>query len=738
MIACNQLILVPPGIANFKPGVHRVVVAARREKCVALFWMGEITSEHTIKPGTHCNRPAFFQWETVAREIEKGLLRSIPEDTVDAPPNRYRAKAVQSPRFERNRQILTNLVNPDQLFSMVCCNQWHARISEAAVKHRVNAITIKRLLNRFFLLRMDLDWACEDRYWVKGSQRNITTKLGRPAKRHQTGHNTSSEGRNASEEDKRAIEIFYNSLESQSVSMASMYRGFEENFAPKKAIVREDGSLDLVADATQACISQRQFRYWLSMVKGELTLLKDAAGQRRLNLLHRVAVGSARDRVPYPGHTFIIDATVGDVYLVSAFDRRRLIGRPVIYLVVDAFSSLIVSLHVALEGPNFQQARIAMCRAISPKNLWLKWLGLEDLIHLFPQGCVPAFWLADRGEVHSVDSRAMQTALRTNLSIAAAYRAEWKALVERAFGILNTMLIHWMPGAVVRRQRERGEPDTRLDATLTLKEFTRVLARKVAILNLTRNMSKHLSASLVRADVRPNPLGFYTHGIDYMHGSAVFLDNQNAMRKTLESLDAKLDRRGIFAGSTQYTAPWMLDHPAVQLAGFSGARPVKLIESPDDPMSAWCLLPEENTMREVQLARRIQRTSSFSREDFLEMDALSTFRGQDMKDETTPERLALQRANKEDINEAKITTRSVNREAPLSKSSKLKGIRINRQQEVAGTAPQAPPASAWKPSMPETQACTPALELTDTCTGEDLRQNYFERMSAQMSGWQKP
>ncbi|WP_164907503.1 hypothetical protein [Clostridium septicum] len=43
-----------------------------------------------------------------------------------------------------------------------------------------------------------------------------------------------------------------------------------------------------------------------------------------------------------PGSLYQIDATVADVYLVSEFNRNWIIGRPVLYMVLDSFSRMIV------------------------------------------------------------------------------------------------------------------------------------------------------------------------------------------------------------------------------------------------------------------------------------------------------------------------------------------------------------------------------------------------------------
>lgn len=731
MIAANNLVLVPPGIANFQPGLHRIVFASPREKAVALFWIGKSEDDGSIKPFSHCRKPRVHAWDTVSHYIEKGLFLPAPEVLVEEPTYGNREAAVARKRYKINREILQSLVDPDMLATMLCHGQWSKHVKAASTKHQIDITTVLRLIARFFILRMNLDWASEDRYWVKGKKRTITRKLGRPVDRVKSGHRPSAIGRNMTEGDKEAIKVFYDSLENQAQSKSSMFGKYEEYFRPKKAEAAADGSVKLINDEAIAFISERQFRYALDQTIGQLKLLIKAAGERRIQLSHRPAIGSARDRIPYPGHTFIVDATVGDIYLVSAFDRRRLIGRPVIYLVVDAFSSLIVGVHVALEGPNLDQARIALYRAISDKTPWLAWLGLSDLKHLLPQGCVPTFWLADRGELHSKESYVVQTKLRTNLSIAAAYRAEWKALVERVFGILNCT-IHWMPGAVAERVRERGTRDYRLDAVMTLKEFTRWLVRRVALLNLTRNMSNHLSAAFITQDVIPNPIGFWNYGIINKHGSAVFLEHQAATYKTLRHKEALLTRHGVALGQAQYAAPWMLEHPAVQLAGFGHQLPVTLIESPDDPAAAWCLLPNETSMREVRLQRQAPNAKLFSSEDFSEMSVLKQFLGQDLADDTTTERLAIQRAATQELNQASAETAAANRELPISNRRKTKDIRSNRTAEVANRGQDEAPVSSVAPASSSTASAPTSLSTLETASD---KQAYFDRMSEQLNSW---
>ena len=50
-----------------------------------------------------------------------------------------------------------------------------------------------------------------------------------------------------------------------------------------------------------------------------------------------------------PGSRFEIDATIADLYLVSTSSRRNIVGRPIIYLVIDVFSRMIVGFYIGFE-----------------------------------------------------------------------------------------------------------------------------------------------------------------------------------------------------------------------------------------------------------------------------------------------------------------------------------------------------------------------------------------------------
>lgn len=61
-----------------------------------------------------------------------------------------------------------------------------------------------------------------------------------------------------------------------------------------------------------------------------------------------------------PGHTWAIDSTIADVYLRSSVNRAWIIGRPIVYVIVDVWSTAVVGFYVCLDGPSWPMAKVAL------------------------------------------------------------------------------------------------------------------------------------------------------------------------------------------------------------------------------------------------------------------------------------------------------------------------------------------------------------------------------------------
>ena len=79
--------------------------------------------------------------------------------------------------------------------------------------------------------------------------------------------------------------------------------------------------------------------------------------------VERAVLGDSTHMAFGPGSVYQIDATIGDLYLVSKLDRSRIIGRPTIYFVIDVFSRLVTGFNVSLENPSWVGAMLALDNA---------------------------------------------------------------------------------------------------------------------------------------------------------------------------------------------------------------------------------------------------------------------------------------------------------------------------------------------------------------------------------------
>ena len=63
--------------------------------------------------------------------------------------------------------------------------------------------------------------------------------------------------------------------------------------------------------------------------------------------------------------------------MVSSLDRNRIIGRPVIYAVMDVYSRIITGLYVGLEGPSWLGAMMALDNMVADKVEFCKQYNID-------------------------------------------------------------------------------------------------------------------------------------------------------------------------------------------------------------------------------------------------------------------------------------------------------------------------------------------------------------------------
>jgi len=248
-------------------------------------------------------------------------------------------------------------------------------VREAAKKAGLSTKTVLKYL-RWYWQRGKVKNALLPNFKHRGGKgvpkKPISGKVGRP---RIYGQNS---GRNVDEATARifenAVKRFYHTRQEHTFTAAYNLM-LKEYYTDTETLT--DGETRLVLKPQDEIPTLRQFRYWYQKTYDESVKLRARKGDGAFELNHRAILGKSDANVFGPGSQYQIDATVGDIYLVSRFNRANIIGRPVIYFVMDTFSRMVTGMYVGLEGPSWAGAMMALCNAASDKVAYCAEYGIK-------------------------------------------------------------------------------------------------------------------------------------------------------------------------------------------------------------------------------------------------------------------------------------------------------------------------------------------------------------------------
>jgi putative transposase len=387
-----------------------------------------------------------------------------------------------------------------------------------------------------------------DRCGAPGRDKPVgEVKRGRPRKVLTPGGEHAGLNVNAAVLDailKGARRYVYRKWKGRRLEMPEAYQLTKEDFF-RQGVIYRNGTLVPLLRPPDQIATLGQFAYWAEKYRNREESQIARYGERRYRLKHRPVLGSSEHLSRGPGDVYLVDATVGDIYLVSEIDRRRVIGRPVIYLVIDHFTRMIVGIYVALEGPSYLGAMMALENAFTDKVAYCRRFGREIQPEDWPCFHVPRVATADRAELLSENSDELVPGFRFRMTNTPGYRADFKAYVEAQFQITNETGIRREPGWV-DKARDRGDPDYRLDAVLTLYEFTQLMIDLVLYNNRTRSLLDQVPPDFpLSQDAAPVPLDLWEWGTATGRNLGRVMDPDRVRVTLLPTFDARATRSGL-------------------------------------------------------------------------------------------------------------------------------------------------------------------------------------------------
>lgn len=262
----------------------------------------------------------------------------------------------------------------------------------------------------------------------------------------------------------------------------------------------------------------RQFKNFYYANLNLEDILRGRKGNKKFELTMRALKSNSTTESFGPGFRYQIDATMADVYLVNRIDGKSVIGRPILYLLVDVFSRLIVGFFIGLEGPSWNGSASTIYNCTEDKIELCKKYDIDISSEKWPASGLPEIILADRGELVGPIGNKITELLKIQVENTPSYRGDAKGIVERNFRSVNDNIKHWSPGAVKKDFRERGERRYELDAKLNIDDFTRLILNSIIQRNNSSIESYPLTEKMIKDGVQPIPVEIWKWGMKNKSG----------------------------------------------------------------------------------------------------------------------------------------------------------------------------------------------------------------------------
>jgi putative transposase len=547
-------------------GLYRVIAPS---PCGDMIRLGFISALDDVSPGQNVSQ-AVGAIESVARSLLQDSLVSHELKSIELrPPAWMLAPEDQMPdetkaQWSWRRNACTHMLDPSKLMATVGASGEKASLIRLTIDDdlcsRPEAYKLWKVLVRhgFSVVSLMPKYAFCGGPGVPRPLNENRKKAGAKKKGYATPEDVPHPQRGLVEEDHKIILHHYRRLQQAGLSATTLYdKIIEVGYVTE--YVEEDGKRLPVLPPQGTFPNHRQVRHVIeSRVSDfERVLRKTSAGHFQRNL--RGMRGRSYSGVAGPGHTYAIDSTIADIYLRSAVNPAWIIGRPIIYVVVDVYSTAIVGFYVCLEGPAWRDAKLALYCSLCESDELASLIGVEPIQSLWPTPTLPFKLRGDRGEYLSLGARQTGLDLSLSYEFAPPRRPDWKGVVEVLHRISKDQQFTFLPGAFDARRRElelrQSKPQ---ESALNLREYAQYLYGRFEHYNLFADRSSRMSAEMIAAGIEPTPAGLWRFGHEAGFGFQRAVPEDLLVKHLLRQGSATVRRDGIFFESQEY-APSSLE-----------------------------------------------------------------------------------------------------------------------------------------------------------------------------------
>ena len=386
-----------------------------------------------------------------------------------------------------------------------------------------------------------------------------------------------------------------------------------------------DGVLKLVKPEIGAYPNQAQIQRTLTADKTQLERLIERTTKFHFKMAMRGLIARNWQGVAGPGHTWAIDSTIGDIYLRSSVNRAWIVGRPIVYIIVDVWFTAVVGFYVCLSGPSWNTAKISLFNAVANPELLGEMWGYQPILSLYPYPTMCYALMCDRGEYLSRGHRATAIKLLPQTSYAPPYRGDLKGLVEVLHRIEKDAQFSFIPGAMDYRRAElelrKVNPE---DSVLTVREYVQYLHELFFGYNLTANREHRVDAHMRAAGVYPSPAGLWRWGHEMGVGFRKHIDEADLITNLLPTSQARVRRDAIRYAGCDYMSEEIKAAQWTAIARNFGGWDVPIHYYPGSMGSVWVPNAGSSGLLRLGITDESRASAELTSEEWADVIAAAT------------------------------------------------------------------------------------------------------------------